>query len=220
MSVAVDAVAPPDTTAIEGRQQKLSELVGAMVVDSPRSLVACESLVSSIDREIKEVEVELNPGIKKANDLHKHLTKQRAKYLDPLREIKAIGKGKGLRYRRELEEVRRAEEDRRRAAARKEEEDRKLVEALKLIREGHPLAADDVLEQPTVAPIVVVPPTAPPPPKRMYVEKWTARIDKPGDVPREWCVPDQVALNARARTLKGEAVGTVKGVTFYDASGL
>lgn len=213
-AVVVKAV---DTTAIEQRLAVLAKRADAFIVDSADALQQCEQFVLDIDADIKEVEAELNPGIAKANDTHKHLTQQRKKFLDPRKAAKATAKSKCATYRRQEEEKRRKEEDRLRVIALKEAEDQRLAEAEQLAKAGHEEAADEVLEQPVVAAPVVLPPAAPPKPAGMYRKAWKARIDHPGMVPRRWCMPDQIALNAQARQLEEAAVGTVRGVTFHNA---
>ena len=89
-----------------------------------------------------------------------------------------------------------------------EEADKQNAAAQRILQE--------TIEAPKPAPVISPIPTPIIPPKQKgTVKRWKARIIHPELVPRQFCVPDEVALNKYATEKKEAAVDTVPGVEFY-----
>jgi hypothetical protein len=206
-----------NTAAIEKRQTTIVETANALVVDSPESLVSGEQMAVDIKAAIKTLHEELDPGIDKANKLHKHLTGQRKKYKDPLTAALGIAVGKTSTYRQEEDRKRREEEARLRAAAMKEAEEARLAEAEQLEKAGREIEAQAVLDEPVKPPPVVLPQTLEKPKGLSYSTTWEAEVVEISLVPRQYLMANMPMLNAMARSSKGQA--TIPGVKFRSKTG-
>jgi hypothetical protein len=206
-----------DTAAIERRQTTIVESVNALVVNSPESLLTGETMAVDIKAAIKTLHDELDPGIDKANKLHKHLTGQRKKYEDPLKAALGIAVGKTSAYRQEEERKRREEEARLRAEAMKQAEEERLAEAAKLEEVGRTTEAQAVLDEPVKPPPVSLPPTLEKPKGLSYSTTWEAEVVEISLVPRQYLMANMPMLNAMARSSKGQA--TIPGVKFRSKTG-
>lgn len=136
------------------------------------------------------------------------------------------------RLRREAEQAEQRERERQEQAAReqaaaeqrrvqKEAEDRRLAESLLMEQRGDKVAADRLLDAPipvpvvTPAPVFAPRPVAPPPPKVegvSYRDVWSAEVEDlaglvkavaAGEQPITLLLPNTVALNGMARSLRG-----------------
>jgi hypothetical protein len=103
-------------------------------------------------------------------------------------------------------------------ALRREEEKKQAEEKLKLAERmeaaGMKQQAEDVLDAPMAPVFVPEPVKVEKPEGQSYVEVWQARVVDANLVPREYCIPDLVALGKLARLMKGKA--SVPGVKFSD----
>ena len=172
----------------------------------------------------QEVKAVWDPVCVAANTAHKAATKGRADQIAPF--VAAEKKLKALcnEYDLEQERLRREEQDRidkeerdRADENRKKEEDA-LAKATALEAAGKTEEAEAVVEAvveevaaPIPAPVIQTPDV----PKGVtYIDHWVAEIIEPNLVPRQYCVPDQAALNKHAKENKGQI--PIPGVKFVN----
>jgi len=127
------------------------------------------------------------------------------------REIDA----KILKYEREQEAIRRRREDELRRELQKQQEEQALAEAAELARQGEHATAELVLQQAAEAPAPVVSLPKATDPIAGFAKRvnWRFRITDPKKVPREYLRPDEVAIGAVVRALKGAT--KIDGVEVY-----
>lgn len=191
------------------------EMAKGLAVTDDESLLKADDLNTMGAREIKLIEAFINPHIRRANDVHKALTQDRAKMMEPIKQGKRLIGGKMAEYRNEQErklkkeQARLAEEARKKEEeAKKAEEDRRLAEAQTLADQGRKEEAEAILNAPAPAPKQFI---APPPsivvPKTntSFREKWEAEVFDKALVPEEYKIVDQGALNKVAQATKGKA---------------
>lgn len=209
-----------NTAAIERRQATIVDSAKALVVNSPETLLAGEQMVVDIKNAEKLVHTELDPGIAKANETHKHLTGQRKKYLDPLAEARQIAVGKTSAHRRKEEDERRAKEAALRKAEFEKAEEARLAEAEQLEKMGRTTEAEAVINEPVRQPIVSVAPTLPKSEVR-YTTTWGAEVTdlwalirwaSESEDRKAHLAGNMTSLNAAARASKSES--HIPGVEF------
>jgi len=205
---------------LETQRTTIVEAAKLAVVDSPESLLACEKGIEDIKAAERAVHDELDPGCAKANDLHKTLTQQRKKFLDPLNEARRIRVYKTSSYRAKEERERREKETALRAKALKEAEDARLAEAVQLEEAGRTTEAEAVINERVKAPPVVVR-TALPKPAVRYTTTWYAEVTdlwalirwaSASTDRRDYLMPNMTMLNGAARVTKDDS--HIPGVEF------
>ena len=201
--------------------EKVSQ-VKSLVVKSDQDMASAQKDLLAINMIIKEVHKEFDEGIKKAHEVHKHLTAQRKRHLDPLENAKSIISGKMGEYQFKIEEEQRRRK--REARAKAEEEERKRQAQLKKEQEeaqrkraehaevmGDMESAEDILnskpevkEQPLMVPETV--PEAPKYEGLSFREQWCWELEVKDDfskIPSYLLKLDEVAINAMVRAQKG-----------------
>ncbi len=204
----------PDTKteALTIARRTLDTIVDEMTIVDTKGQEWARDVVRKIKTEIVNVHDELDKAIGEAHNLHRTLTGQRKKFLDPLDKLKVAVERKMGAYNQRLEDEAAKERHRLAGIARKEAEDARLAEAEQLEAAGEKEAAEVVIQ----APIVVSAPPPPPPPKVEGVTQTRtreARVVCEGLVPREHCSSDSKKLKAYARSMGEQAVAP--GVEFW-----
>lgn len=111
-------------------QKKVDNAVSvanSMVVETNQGNVKATGFLKMNKEAQKMVSEELDPGIKKANELHKHLTGQKKRILGPLQEAERVIKGKIGAFLDKMEKERL--EEQRKAREKAEAEERRIREA-------------------------------------------------------------------------------------------
>lgn len=160
----------------------------------------------------KKIEADFKDSKGKAHDAWKAIVAQEKGHLDGIEEGRRVCKGLLVAYDEAQAAVRAKEEARLREVARLAAEDEALAKAERAAEFGDAAAADAIMAAPVVvAPVRLAADT----PKRTTVLRtvWKARIIDPNKVPREYCVPNEKAINALATATKGAI--KVEGVEFY-----
>lgn len=160
----------------------------------------------------KKIEADFKESKSKAHDAWKAIVAQEKGHLDGIEEGRRVDKHLLDDRDQELKALRAAEEARLREVARIAAEDEALAKAERAAEFGDAAAADAIMAAPVVvAPVRLAADT----PKRTTVLRtvWKARIIDPNKVPREYCVPNEKAINALASATKGAI--KVEGVEFY-----
>jgi hypothetical protein len=142
-----------------------------------------------------------DPVCKATNEAWKLSTAGRKTQLAPAIEAEGLLKKLCDNYARKQADKARKEA----ARIAKIEADKKAAEAEKLAEEGDTEKAEAVLEEAVAIESAPVPTPPQVTPKGIvYVDNWKAVINNPAAVPREYCIPDQAALNKLAKANKGK----------------
>jgi len=203
----------PDVSADRSAAQIILETVESTAIATQAdrdNVFAAMSSARSIEKAIEE---KFKPP-KQALDSVKRwiLDAEKAALALPLK-VRDLATRKLREYDDEQERIRQKREAEAREAARKAEEDRRLAEAAEVQRTDGEEAAMQVLAEPIPTPVVVVEDTNERAAGEGRTMRWKARILDATKVPREWCIPDEKAIQAHARATKGRV--PIAGVEFY-----
>ncbi|NQT23272.1 MAG: hypothetical protein HQ579_07560 [Candidatus Omnitrophica bacterium] len=170
--------------------------------------------IKGLQKKIKEC---FDPIVSKAKATHTEACNKRSEHLEPTLKAEKIIKQKMIVYSTAIEAAREKEKDRLRLIAiEKERKEKERLEkrAEKAEEKGQTEKADALREQKEdvyVAP--AAPETVHETPKGVsFREVWSAEVIDKGQIPIEWLVPNQLALDAHARSTKGQI--PIKGVRF------
>ncbi len=118
----------------------------------------------------------------------------------------------------EQEKLRRAEEDKLRREAEKKAEEEKLAAALEAEKAGAKEEAEEILNEPVYVAPPIVEKTVPKVSGQTMTTTWRWRLQDINKVPRQYLKPDEIALNAVVRALKGNA--KIEGIEVYPESSM
>lgn len=184
-----------------------------MVISSVPDLESAATFLRNVKTVLKRIDETFDGPIKAAHDAHKAMLDAKKRHAAPLQDAERTVKTKMSAYQAEQERLRREEEARLRELARKQEEERMLREAEAAEAAGDNRAAEEILAAPVAPPIVVVP-TAVPKIEGVKTRKvWKFRITAPAKIPRTWLVPNEQAIGAYVRQMRGDAC--IPGVEVY-----
>jgi hypothetical protein len=198
----------------EAEMAPVLERAKAFLVTDQHSYEIADSIIAEVRIKVKDRELELGPPKEAATKAWQAMNAIFKKYItDPLEVCKILDrkryswkKAEDDRRAREAEELRKAEL--------KRQEEERLELASRMEAAGMKEQAEKVLDAP-VAPVDVPAPVRVEKPKgQTYVENWQARVVDAALVPREYLIPDLVALGKFAKLMKGKAA--VPGVVFED----
>jgi len=208
------AIAPVEKARFDEKGSAIVEQATDFSVALPddyRLAVELIDVAKEFQAEVKKV---WDPVCEAANKAHKAATAGRKDQIEPFLRAEKILKDKCNAFDLEQERLKREAEEKlrrdREEADRKarEEADRKLDEAAKLEAAGDIEAAATAMAEAerAEAPKAIPVPTyeSATPGGVRYQDNWKAVITSPGDVPREYCIPDQRALDRLAKDRKGE----------------
>ncbi len=152
----------------------------------------------------------IEPHIKRANDLHKGLTQDRAKVVNGYDEAINLGASQVITWQDEQERIRREAEAKLQAELKAKEEEARLAEAVELEKAGENELAEAIISEPIKPPKITMPVFE----KQIGTrETWYAEVnDKTqlikavanGEVPLMAIEPNMVFLNRQAIALKNE----------------
>ena len=192
----------------------------AMVVTNPAEYTIASDFLKTIKSAQSKVVAFFAPIKQKAHEAHKAITLQEASMLKPLHDAENALKRNMLTFYAEQERIRidaqrklQAEAD---EAARKERE--------RLLREASKLKTPELREQrmeqaaSVIAPVVQVSSVAPVVSGQSVRKTWTAKVVDVSQVPREWMVVNEKALDSFAKATKGAV--KVPGVEFVEVASL
>jgi len=153
------------------------------------------------------------PLRKKADELHKMVTRNKKKHLKPIEDAIDIFKSKTTSwYMEEQRKVREQEEKIRREAIRQQEEAR-LKEAEELEKNGEAEKAEEILSAPILAP-VFKPQKIEKPEGVSYHDNWKFEIVDESKIPRDYLMPDEKEIG---RTVKARKEKTnIPGIRAYN----
>lgn len=206
---------PDFSAAMLAESGNIVQQATAFIVNDAGAYERAAELMRAIKTGIDAVKQTLAPAKEQAHAAHKTIVKLEKDAVGPREQARTIYSNKRLAWQAAEERKRRAEEERLRAIELARVEDERLAEAIRLQTEGRGAQAEAVLAAPIAPPPVVLATTVPRSEGVSVRENWTMRIVNAALVPREYCIPDEKALKAIARTRRQTAVDTVPGVEFY-----
>lgn len=182
------------------------------VVDNDSYARAGEILlvVKDLRKEIGKV---FDPIIEKAHAAHKEAVSQKKKAEEPLVKAEMIIKPRLAAYNTEQERLRKEAEAKLQADLKKQEEDRKLEDAVAAEASGDREAAERILEEPTLSPVVVIPKTVPKVTGISFQKRWTYRIVDESKIPHEYLQVNEVKIGQVVRAMKD--LTNIPGIEVY-----
>lgn len=188
-------------------QQKAAGIVekakAHAVVDQESYDIATNTL-KGLKAMMKEIEATFDPIAKKAHDAWKEVLAQKKRHIEPLETADKILRRKAADWFAEQDRIRREAERQALEEARRKAEEEQIARAQFLQDAGALELAEKVIEQPVkVGPVKVA---APAPDKNGvgFREVWTFEIVDASLLPREFLIPDEVAIRKRVQAMKGE----------------
>ena len=196
---------------IETKALTIIDQANVISITNNKTYLNAGDLWKSIKNMKEEVDAVFLPIISATNKAHKEALAQKAKIYYPLdiagREVKASM----IAYDEEQEQLRRGKEIELRKKAMRIEEEARLQAAIQAEKAGQKEAAEQILETPTVEPVVVVPKEPKIAGGPIYRRIWKAEVISfetlvkavaDGKVNINALSPNQTFLNAQARSLK------------------
>ena len=202
----------PDTKAEGAAVSAIVQQAQAITIQSDADNVNAVTFLRTIKTRLEQVTALFREPKAKADEAKKSLLAAENALKNPLLDAERTIKLKCSDWAIAQERARVKAEQEARAAAQKAEEERRLAEAEALEKSGEKERAEQVIAAPVVAPTIVIP-KAKPVAGTSFRDNWKCRIVDPNAVPREWCKPDESALDKFAKATKGEQ--KIAGVEFY-----
>lgn len=153
------------------------------------------------------------PIVKAAHEAHKIARGKQTEAEAPLDLAEGHLKRLIGDYNAEQDRIRQQQQREAEAAARRAEEERILAEAKAAEDAGDNEAAQAIIEQPVVAPVVIVQTAAPKLEGVSFRENWTFQITDETKIPREFLVVDAKKIGQVVKAMKG--MTNIPGVRAY-----
>lgn len=204
---------------LESKAVTWPERAKSIAICDQRSYETAAGLLLDIAALEKEIKAHHEPIKTTAFAAHKAAVAAEKKLLDPLQEATGILK-RGLgAWLQEQERIRQEAERKAREAAAKIEEEQRLALAVQAEQEG---AAPETVEEIIETPLPIAQPVA----ARTYApvagvsarKVWKWEIIDPNLIPRQYLVPDTVAINRVVAGLKQNA--NIPGILVYEETGI
>ena len=152
-----DIVTVPEHTELVMQVETWPDRAKALTVRDDAAYMTAGNLLLDIKGLRKQIDDTFDPIIKKAYEAHKAAVAAKRGVEAPLEEAENVIKAGMGNYNRVKEARLREEEARLAAERRKQEEEARLAEAVALESAGDAEAAEAVLAQPIIAPVVKIP---------------------------------------------------------------
>lgn len=200
---------------VKERALTIIEQANAIIIRDSEEYKSAGELWKAIKGLKEQVNETFKPIIEKAHAAHREALAQKAKIFDPLDAASRTVKTVMERYDRDQESLRLLEEKRLREEARKAEEERLLMEAIAAEAAGEKEEAKAIMEEPVYVPPIIVPKATPklnggP----VYRTIWKFRIKDMNAIPRQYMIPNEVAIGGVVRSLKNQA--NIPGIEVYE----
>lgn len=193
----------------------------ALAVTTPETYSLAAEMLLGIKALRRKIADTFDPHIKRAYDVHRGLTREKADAEAPLTETERIVKDKLASYDQEQERQQRERQRQADALARQHEEDERLerAAAMELAGKAHGdtelvAEAEALIAEP--APMVVAAPVAKATPKVAgisYRDAWKFRIVNEAVIPRQYLSVNESAIRSVVNGLKDKA--NIPGVEVY-----
>lgn len=198
----------------EQEMAPIMQRAASYVVNDEQTYLDADLVIKTIREKVKDRETELLPPKEAATKAWKAMCALVKKYIDdPLESCKILDR-KRYAWKKAEDAKRAAEAERLRREEQKKAEAEKLALAERMEAAGMKEQAEKVLDAPVAPSTVAAPVAIEKPVGQTIIENWQARVVDSNLVPREYCIPDTVALGKLAKLMKGRAA--VPGVMFED----
>lgn len=197
--------------AVEEKALSVPDQARNFLITTNEDFQNADSLLTSWKGIEAEIHSAFDPIVDAAHKAHKEAVAQRKKYLDPIEQGRALLKPKMSAYADEQERKRKEAERMAQEEARKREEEAQLATALEAEKSGDTAAAEAIIAAPVEA-LAVTLPKFTPKVQTTFRESWSAEVTSlldlvkaiaAGKAPLNLVIPNTVALNGLARSLKG-----------------
>lgn len=188
------------------------------VITNNNDYTKAANILLTIKEIRKKIEATFKPIKQKFDAAKKEVLDQEKAADRPLIEAEMYIKPLISGYLLEQERIRKEEERRLQEQARKEEEERQLQEAILAEQSGHKDEAEAIMEAPVQAPPVVVPKAVPKVEGISMRENWDFEIVSESLLPRQYLMPNLVAIRQVVRGLKGNS--NIPGVKVFKTSNI
>lgn len=186
----------------------------AFVVNSEETYLATDQIIVEIKGKVEKLKDELSPAKEAATRSWKAMTALWKKYVDEPIEVCRTLDRKRYAWKQAEDRKRAAEAERLRQVELKKQAEERMALAIRLEESNMKEQAAAILDAP-VAPVdVPAPVKVEKPDGQSYVENWQATIVDESLVPRDFLMPDMVAIGKYAKLMKGKA--SMPGVKFED----
>jgi tetratricopeptide (TPR) repeat protein len=185
----------------------------ALVIKDNESYVKAAELLTAHKNLKKQIENYFKPIKEAAHLAWKKICSRENEELEKLQPAIQYLSSAMVKYNQEQEAARKAEEERLRVEAQKAEAERRLQAAIELEKVGQHAEAEAVLIEPVFMPPPIIKKTVPKIEGQAITTVWRWRLKDINLVPRQYLQVNETAINAIARSLKGNA--NVPGIEFY-----
>jgi hypothetical protein len=198
-------------------EQEMSAIMSkaaAFVVNDEQTYVDADQIINEVRGKVKVLEPELQPMKETATRAWKAAVALWKKYIDdPLEACKTLDR-KRYAWKQAEDRKRAAEAERLRQIELKKQADERLALATRMAEAGMAEQADKIIDAPAAPVEVAAPVKVDKPEGQSYVENWQATVVDASLVPRDFLMPDMVAIGKYAKLMKGKA--SMPGVKFED----
>lgn len=202
----------PSTTEERGELELYETMAPAIAVTCEAEYGVAGEFLARIKTFRKAITDKFRPVINAANALTASIRDLRNEIEEPAAQVEKRISDRMSAYRVQVEAEARRKQLEAETAARKAAEEAKLAEVREVAASGQLEEATRILERPVQTPIVPTQVAAPTSSFVTFTRHYYAEVTDANLVPREWCEPNQKALDAHARATKGTA--TIPGVKF------
>lgn len=209
-AVLIPEVIPPETAELKTESLALVTAAKSLTITNTEEYTAAGRELVRIANVRKGIVFAFREPKQKAHEAHKAITKLESDLLAYPTEAERLYKSKMAMFYREEESRRREAESIERARLIREEEERRLAEAGALARAGEHDAAEELVSQPVIAPVVELP-------KPVAVgvtmrKSWGFEIVNPDAIKRGFLIPDEKRIRALVKALGPDAAEQVGGI--------
>lgn len=187
-----------------------------LVIASNEDYVRAGALLVAIKGIRKKINDTFKPIKQKMDAAKQEVLDQERAADKPLVEAEEIIKPRLAAWNKEQERIRQEEEMRLQEIARKEEEERRLKEAILAEQSGDKEEAEAIINTPIQAPPVVVQKTTPKVAGVSFRENWDFEIINENLIPRQYLMPNMIAIRAVVKGLKNQT--NIPGVKVFSTS--
>jgi hypothetical protein len=204
-----------ETGEVESKALSIVEQAKGIAIIDADSYVAAGTIWKGIRDMMNEISETFDPIIQQQHKAHKMAIEKKNKFFIPLENAAKAVKKLMANYDQEQEKKRLLEQRRLEEEARKKEEDMRLEEAILAEAMGDTEGAKEILDEPVFVPPVVVAKETPkiqggPVSRTIY----KFRITDASLIPRQFLIPDMVAIGGVVRSLKEKA--SIPGIEVYE----
>ena len=196
---------------IEKQANERTEEARSLVIKSDADCKAAAELSKSFRSIEKAIKDTFGPIKHKAKEAHQEVIDQERRHLAPIIEAQGLLDGKITAFMRLRQEELRQEQLKREEAARKQQEEIRLNQAIQAEKAGDKERSAAILDKPIT--VSVPKEEAPKLNGFSIVTTWDCEIVDIHLVPREYLIPDMIALRGVARAMKDKT--NIPGVRVF-----